>query len=518
VKSRFFANISHEFRTPLTLILGPAEQILSNHADDVAKKNAGLIKKNANNMLTLVNQLLDLSRLDAGRLELKAAKQNIIPFLKGIVMSFESIAIMNSIKLTFNASEYELMVYFDREKMETIIKNLLSNAFKFTPKGNEISVSLKKCDVNSIEIKVRDTGIGISEQQLPKIFDRFYQVNIAHTREHGGTGIGLSLAKELVELHHGSISIDSKLGEWTEFKIVLPLGKEHLISNEIEEIDDKIPIEKLPIDKTEFIHSTSHNSNPDNVITNKNIILVVEDNADVREFIKDSLGRDYHFEEAENGEEGINKAEEFIPDLIISDVMMPRMDGNEMTRRLKSDHKTSHIPIIMLTAKSGQQYRIEGLETGADDFLTKPFDAKELDIRIKNLIDIRKKLQEFYSSDKISSISKSKHKLKGIDAQFMDRILKVIEEHISEEDFTIENFGHEVGMSRSQMFRKIKALTGKSCSVYLRSVRLAKAKIMLQNHEANISEIAYSVGFGSPSYFAHCFKEEYGCAPSETVK
>lgn len=197
---------------------------------------------------------------------------------------------------------------------------------------------------------------------------------------------------------------------------------------------------------------------------------------------------------------------------------MPKIDGNEMTRRLKSDHKTSHIPIIMLTAKSGQEYRIEGLETGADDFLTKPFDAKELHIRIKNLINLRKKLQEIYSADKLAALPQGKNKLKGIDAQFMDRILKVIEEHISEEEFTIENFGNEVGMSRSQMFRKIKALTGKSCSVYLRSVRLAKAKAMLQNREATISEIAYSVGFGSPSYFAHCFREEYGYAPSEMVK
>jgi signal transduction histidine kinase/ligand-binding sensor domain-containing protein/DNA-binding response OmpR family regulator len=518
IKSRFFANISHEFRTPLTLILGPAEQILSNHAGDVAKKNAGLIKKNANNMLNLINQLLDLSRLDSGRLELKAANQNLIPFLKGMVMSFESIAIMKSIKFNLNVTEDELIVCFDREKMETIIKNLLSNAFKFTPIGKEISVSLLKENENSITLKVRDTGIGISKEQLPKIFDRFYQVNSAHTREHGGTGIGLALVKELVELHHGSISVDSKLGEWTEFKIILPIGKEHFIEQEVVENDNQLPIEKLTIDKTEFIHSTNHNSNLENLRTNKNIVLIVEDNRDVRDFIKDSLGDEYHFEEAENGEEGITKAEEFIPDLIISDVMMPKMDGNEMTRRLKSDHKTSHIPIIMLTAKSGQEYRIEGLETGADDFLTKPFDAKELHIRIKNLISLRKKLQEIYCSNTITSLAKSKHKLKGIDIQFMDRILKVVDEHISEEEFTIEDFGHEVGMSRSQMFRKIKALTGKSCSVYLRSVRLARAKNMLQNHEANISEIAYSVGFGSPSYFARCFKEEFGYAPSELVK
>ena len=518
MKSRFFANISHEFRTPLTLILGPAEQMLSDHTNEGVKKNANLIKRNANNMLRLINQLLDLSKIDSGKLRLKAANQNIIPFLKGIVMSFESLAMMNMIKLCLNYSADKLMIYFDREKMETILINLLSNAFKFTPNGNEITVSLSEINENSVEIKFKDTGIGISESELPKIFDRFYQVKSAHTREHGGTGIGLALVKELVELHRGSISVDSKLGEWTEFKISLPLGKEHLADDEIVEIDENISMENLTVDKTEFVHSTNHNTNIENLITSKNIVLVVEDNKDVREFIIDSLGNDYHFEEAENGEEGIKKAEEIIPDLIISDVMMPKMDGNDMTRRLKTDQRTSHIPIILLTAKSGQENRIEGLETGADDYLTKPFDAKELHIRIKNLINLRKKLQEIYSSDKIAVLAKSKHKLKGIDVQFMERILKVIEEHISEEEFTIENFGNEVGMSRSQMFRKIKALTGKSCSVYLRSVRLAKAKIMLQNHEATISEIAYSVGFGSPSYFTHCFKEEFGYSPSEIAR
>ncbi len=518
MKSRFFANISHEFRTPLTLILGPVEQIISDNINESVKKNANLIKKNANNMLSLINQLLDISKIDSGKLGLQAAYQNIIPFLKGIVMSFESLAAMKSVKLFLNYSKDEVMVYFDKEKMETILKNLLSNSFKFTPNGNQISVSLTEINGSGVEIKVKDTGIGISEIELPKIFDRFYQVNSAHNREHGGTGIGLSLVKELVEIHHGLIAVDSKIGEWTEFKIILPLGKEHLTPQEIVSSEDVALPDNHPADKSEFISLTHHDDQVKNLIRNKNIILIVEDNIDVREFIKDSLGNEYHYEEAENGEEGVKKAFDIIPDLIISDVMMPKMDGNDMTRALKTDQRTSHIPIILLTAKSGQENRIEGLETGADDYLTKPFDAKELHIRIDNLINLRKKLQEIYSAYKFAVLTKSKHKLKDIDVQFMERILKVIEDHISEENFTIENFGNEVGMSRSQMFRKIKALTGKSCSVYLRSVRLAKAKAMLQGREANISEIAYSVGFGSPSYFAHCFKEEFGFAPSELVK
>ena len=414
MKSRFFANISHEFRTPLTLIIGPAEQILSEKQKDNITKNANLIKKNANNLLNLINQLLDLSKLDSGKLELNASKHNMVPFIKGMVMSFESLATMKSIKLSLDVPSENIMIYFDREKMEVILKNLLSNAFKFTTNGNEISVTVAATGLSNIDIKVRDTGIGISNEELPKIFDRFYQGNSAHTREYGGTGIGLSLVKELVELHHGNITVDSKLGTWTEFIITLPLGKDHLAANEIVESTEQSYFENIIVDKNECVHSQNNNINSEIINTNKNIILVVEDNADVREFIKDSLGDEYHFEEAENGEEGIKKAEELIPDLIISDIMMPKMDGNDMTRKLKSDHKTSHIPIILLTAKSGQENRIEGLETGADDYLTKPFDAKELHIRIKNLINLRKKLQEIYSTDKIASLQNQKIYLKGL--------------------------------------------------------------------------------------------------------
>ncbi|HEX7357974.1 MAG TPA: two-component regulator propeller domain-containing protein, partial [Ignavibacteriaceae bacterium] len=309
IKSRFFANISHEFRTPLTLILGPAEQILTIKPNEIIRKNILMIKKNANNMLNLINQLLDLSKIDSGRLQLKAAKQNIIPFLKGVVMSFESIANMKSIKLKLDVAADEISVYFDREKMETVLKNLLSNAFKFTPDGKEVTVSLLIINGSSVEIKVRDTGIGIDEKHLSKIFDRFYQVNDEHTREHEGSGIGLSLVKELVELHYGSVSVNSQLGEWTEFKITLPLGNAHLSSDEIVDSDDKLLIERLLIDDSEFVKSPEHKTQIENLPTDKDIILVVEDNSDVRKFIIDSLGDKYHFEEAENGEEGIKQAQ-----------------------------------------------------------------------------------------------------------------------------------------------------------------------------------------------------------------
>lgn len=518
MKSNFFANISHEFRTPLTLILGPAEQILSEKISTPIQQSLTLIKRNANHLLHLINQLLDLSRLEVGKLKLNAVEQNIIPFVKGMIMSFESAATANSIRLTFSYAENVIPVFFDSEKLETVLKNLISNAIKFTPPNHEISAYILKASDSLVQIKIKDTGIGIPENEIPKIFDRFYQVQSAHTRLHGGTGIGLALAKELVELHKGRIRVVSKVSEGTEAIIELPLGKDHLSKEQIVDYDIERDAQSSHEAEIDELIPRPKNHEMKSYATNKDIILIVEDNPDVREFIKSSLGDEFTYDEAENGKDGIKKALEVIPDLIISDVMMPILDGNEMTRQLKSDNKTSHIPIILLTAKSGLDNKLEGLETGADDYLTKPFESKELLIRIKNLILLRKKLQGLYSSQSLSSITKSKNKLKGIDAQFLERILKVIDDHISEEEFTIEDFGHEVGMSRSQMFRKIKALTGKSCSVYVRSVRLAKAKIMLQNHEANISEIAYSVGFSSPSYFTHCFKEEFGYSPSELVK
>jgi signal transduction histidine kinase/ligand-binding sensor domain-containing protein/DNA-binding response OmpR family regulator len=507
MKSRFFANISHEFRTPLTLILGPLEKIRPNAGGKEIQKQTNLIKRNASRLLNLVNQLLDLSKLEAGKLKLKASQGNIVSFVKGIVMSFESMAEQKDISLGVKADDDDIQLHFDRDKMAKILTNLLANAFKFTRDGGEITAHINKTEQNSVEIKLRDSGIGISENELPRLFDRFYQVDSSHTREHEGTGIGLALTKELVELHHGSISVDSKAGQWTEFTIELPLGRKHLK-------DDKI-VEKTVGDDSIFTDSSSQApQNDDDASEDKNIILVVEDNADVREFIRDSLGNDFQIEEAANGEQGVRKAEKFIPDLIISDVMMPKMDGTELTRKLKNDEKTSHIPIILLTAKSEQESKLEGLETGADDYLTKPFDTKELRIRIKNLISVRKKLQEKFGRGEYVPKTERK-KLTNLEEQFMCKVMGVIENHLSEEEFNIEQFAEEVYMSRMQLHRKLKALTGKSASLYVRSFRLLRARKMIEEKQATISEIAYSVGFSSPAYFTRCFKKEFGFPPSE---
>jgi DNA-binding response OmpR family regulator len=417
----------------------------------------------------------------------------------------------------------QIELYFDKEKMTKIMTNLLSNAFKFTPKGGEIAVLLNESDNNSVIVKVKDSGVGISEEELPKLFDRFYQVDSSQTREHEGTGIGLALTKELVELHKGTISVNSKIGEGTEYTIELPVGRSHLEDEQIvEETLVLIPPEReknlMKINATDSSSFDRLRMTDRGGETNddKEIILVVEDNADVREYIKDSLGDNFQIEEASNGEQGVRKAKNIIPDLIISDIMMPKMDGNELTRTLKNDEKTSHIPIILLTAKSEQESKLEGLETGADDYLTKPFDTKELRIRIKNLINIRRELQKKYcKGDYIPGKKEEEKKLSNLEEQFMHKVMEVIEGHISEEEFSIEQFGKEVGMSRVQLHRKLKALSGKSASNYLRSVRLSRAKKLIKEEKGNISEIAYSVGFSSPAYFTRCFKEEYGYPPSD---
>lgn len=517
LKSNFFANISHEFRTPLTLIVGPIEKIISKHLDEDTRKQAGLIKRNANRLLALINQLLDLSKLETGRLIIQATLSNLASFIKGIAMTFESIAENKDITLKVKLEKPVLNVYFDKDMMEKILTNIFSNAFKFTNEGGSIIVTLKETDSNTAQIKIRDTGIGIPGSELPKLFDRFYQVDSSHTREQEGTGIGLALTEELVHLHKGSIKVDSKEGEWTEVTVEIPLGREHLTDEEILEPLETVEEKEGILEEDYPIPAMREEGFVDDIIIDKTIILIVEDNADVREYIKDSISDEYHVVEAVNGEQGVKKAVRYIPDLIISDVMMPKMDGYELTKQIKLDEKTSHIPVILLTAKSSKENIFEGLETGADAYLTKPFEIKELQIRIKNLIEVRKNLQRKFSSKEYLK-KPDKPQLSKLDASFMEKLLGIIESHIKEEDFSIDQFGREVGMSRSQIHRKLKALTGKSTSHYIRFIRLTKAKNRIVEEQGNISEIAYSLGFSSPTYFTRCFKEEYGFPPSDLIK
>ena len=431
-------------------------------------------------------------------------------------LSFASFAERKKISLQFNTSEEILKLYIDNSKLEKIVNNLLSNAFKFTPEGGRIDFTVEKLS-NAVELRITDNGIGISKDRINKIFDRFYQADSSHTRKGEGTGIGLALTKELVELHKGTIQVESVEGEGTTFRVKIPLGKDHLRTEEIVEKEIHV-VSEIFSDQSDLLPRIENRKDSRDLDafpeTGKSLLMIVEDNSDVRNYIISHLEKDYRLQEAVDGEDGLNQAIKQIPDLIISDVMMPKMDGFELCNKLKTDERTSHIPIIMLTAKATSDDKIEGYKTGADDYIMKPFNANELKARIKNLIEIRKKLQDKFSRDDYPPEIYNK-KLGRLDEEFMKNVLEVIEKHISDEDFTIEEFESEFAMSRAQIHRKLKALTGKSPSRYIRSIRLRKAKKMINKNGGNISEIAYSVGFSSPTYFSKCFKEEFGYSPSE---
>ena len=526
LKSRFFANISHEFRTPLTLILGPIRKWLDRSGDQELRTDLRMMERNAQRLLRLISQLLDLSKIEAGGMKLRAAPGNIVPFVRGIAESFQSSAGRRGVSLMVEAEESEIEAFFDRDKLEKILTNLFSNAFSFTESGGAVTVSIhsrRDLQVNAsakgdcVEIAICDTGIGIPQEELAHVFDRFYQVDGSHTREREGTGIGLALAKELIELHRGTINLRSEAGRGTECTLRLPLGRGHLKPEEIV----VIPAEPEP---PAGIGDAALITEPGRVTPERSqehskerpLVLFVEDNADVRAYMRMYLMPAYQVLEACDGSEGVEKARESIPDLIISDVMMPKMDGYELCRLLKGDEKTSHVPIILLTAKAAQEDRVEGLETGADDYLTKPFDAKELLIRVKNLIELRRKLRERFSRSEV--LKPGEIAVTSMDDAFLQKVMAVVEGHIGDEDFSVERMGKEVGMSRSQIHRKLTALTGQSPIDFIHYIRLHRAMEMLKKNAGTVSEIAYAVGFGGASHFTKCFREQFDMLPSDVRK
>ncbi len=544
VKSRFFANISHEFRTPLTLIMGPLEQILSDYRDKDSQleKKVKLMLRNSQRLFTLINRLLDLSKLDSGKMQLKASPQNIIPFLKGITASFDLLANQYDLDLTFQAPGEDIALYFDPEKMEDVMCNLLINAVKFTPGGGKITVTAKKIPreeehfpASYLEISVSDTGPGIPPGQLAHIFDRFYQSDRTYEHHQKGTGIGLALTRELILLHHGKIDVHSREGEksGTEFIIRLPLGQEHLKPHEIIAIDENPAdrpkpfeitaaylVEKVekeggvPGDVKDGQTGTGElEKEIDPLKTEKDIILVVEDSADVREYIRGALESLYAVVEAKSGQEGIRKAQEIIPDLIISDIMMPGVDGYELCASLKKDIKTSHVPIILLTAKASEENIIHGLETGADDYVTKPFSTKLLMARIKNLIDLRRHFQlTLYRELTQQPVKMS---ISQMDREFLKELQDMIEKNLSDPDFNVERLGKKLYLSRATLYRKIHALSGESPNEFLQSYRLKRGAELLENNFGSVLEVAFEVGFSSASYFTKCFKKKFNRLPSE---
>ncbi|HKI45723.1 MAG TPA: ATP-binding protein [Balneolales bacterium] len=513
LKSQFFANISHEFRTPLTLILGQIESVLSSKIDIKEKGKLHVANRNARRLLTLINQLLDLSKLESGTMELKAEQHNIVSFLKSLFYSFESMAESKRINLKFESEFENIPVVFDPDKTEKIFYNLVSNAFKFTPANGEIKVSLSVVANSLVEVRIKDTGKGIKKDQIPYIFDRFYQVDGANTREYEGTGIGLSLTKELVELHKGKITVDSEEGRWTEFRVHFPLGNKSLEKEKRVDLPvDKFSFEDIDT-QVEMIQTGQKLENNNKANVDREIILIVEDNSDVRSYIREQIEDDYKVIEAANGEEGILKAREEIPDLIITDVMMPKINGYKFSKEIRKDEKTSHIPIIILTAKAGLDDKIEGLESGSDAYLTKPFNSKELRVRIKNLIIQREELRRKFSRATI--IKPSEVSTISVDQKFLQKTIKIIETHFDDEQFSVEKLAKEVGMSISQLNRKLNALIDQPAGQLIRSLRLQRAADLLKQNAGSIAEICYKVGFNDQSYFSRSFKKQFGCSPSE---
>jgi len=492
LKSKLYTNIAHEFRTPLTVILGMTEK-----QSDTAKAMS-LIRRNGQKLLHLVNQLLDLTKINIGELPVHYQQIEIVSFTNYLEESFQSLAQKKRIRLIVYSEMDELWLDMDEEKYRQIISNLLGNAIKFTPENGKVVLHLARRE-DQLMLKIKDNGMGIAEAKLPYIFDRFYQVDHSASLEDKGTGIGLALVKELTELMDGTIEVSSKTGKGTTFTIKFPIRNDsvrhqfNLRSLDIAPTNSK---QVLPSDADE------NEEGP--------FLLIIEDNLDVLSYLQSLLNKKYNLLFAKDGKEGIHKAIQKIPDIIISDVMMPESGGFEVLNTLKNDERTSHIPIILLTAKSAQKDKIEGLQRGADAYIEKPFDQNELLIRLDGLIQLRKKLQQKYTeSSAVDTAAISP------DERFLQKLYHLVKEHLGEADFTVEQLAQAADMSHTQLYRKLKALTNQTPSEYIRHIRLTAAKHLLLNSQLNISEIAYEVGFNSPNYFARVFSKSFGKSPNQ---
>ncbi len=497
MKSQFLANISHEFRTPLTLILGPAEKLLEKTQNPDDERDLLWIKRNGQRLLKLINQLLDLSKIEANKLELKCSQSDIIAFGRSIVSAFESLANQKKLNINLKSNTESIYLFFDPDKMEKVLINLLSNAIKFTDEGY-VSLIINNLSSNKVSLQVQDSGSGINENQLPYIFDRFFQAQQEDDKIDTGTGIGLALCKELVELHSGDIHVESKLQQGTTFTITLPKGKDHLKPEQI--------VIRNTTSKSEMVDDAFIIDQPADKATNdveKSTIVIVDDNDDMRAYIIAQLQNKFNCLDAENGFEGWKLIQENIPDLVISDVMMPGMNGLELCQYIKSDFKTDHIPVILLTARIGDHHKIEGLQHQADEYLNKPFNAKELAVRIENLIQIRRKLQERFSKEIFTATSTKETTTPSKESQFVHRLSEIIESHLDDPQFDVSSLATQIGVSKTQLNRKMRAIVNKSPNQYIRFYRLMKAKQRIQEqHEMTLAEIAYETGFSSPAYFS----------------
>ena len=522
----FFTNISHELRTPLTLIADPVEMLLEDSGiKGKSRELLKMVQRNALALQQLVSNILDFRKIQNGKMELKLYRFDIVKTLTMWVGDFQLTAERKQIRLHLDVDDlkgsHEMIA--DQEKISRIVFNLLSNALKYTPAGGEIFVSLKDEGAN-LRLDVKDTGKGISQDEADKIFERFFQAKGAAS----GTGIGLALVKSFVELHHGEARVESELGKGSDFIVVIPReqeGDSQVIHNDVDIVDNSVNTSastgKNIVDESVLQYIDDGDRSRGKVQrlvsenTNRPTVLVIDDNTDIRQYERTLLQDEYIVLEAADGKEGLAVALKEVPDLVICDVMMPVMDGLELTEQLKTNTATSHIPVIMLTAKNLEEHRAEGYEHGADSYITKPFHSKVLLARIENLLRQRQLLKHLYQGAKEAEKEISEAHLEDRDRQFLKQLQAIIQKNLSDSEFGVEDMGQQIGLSRVQLYRKVKAMTGSSVVDLLRKARLAKARRLLETRSMSVSEVAYEVGFSAPSYFTKCFKEEYGMLPGD---
>ncbi|MEL7534438.1 MAG: hybrid sensor histidine kinase/response regulator transcription factor, partial [Bacteroidota bacterium] len=510
MKLRFFTNITHEFRTPLTLIIGPLQDLLDTHELSAkVQKQLFAVERNAQRLLSLVNQLLDFRKLEAEHRQVEAAQGNFVRFLREVYLSFLGLAQRQDISYQFDTDAEEYILWYDRDKMEKVFYNLLSNAFKFTPAGGQISVIIRPKG-GKLEVKITDTGPGIAPELHEQIFERFFERS-AKQQNTDGIGIGLAYTRQLLELHSAQIEIESDGKTGSTFLIRIPMGKKHFnpqdLLNDFRNSEDSSHYATLTPAPTKV---------PKTQTASGAKLLVVEDNPEVRAYIEQIFEGEYRLLFAENGVEGYTLAREQLPDLIISDVMMPKMDGISFCTQIKTDLNTSHIPVLLLTARTAMIFRIEGLETGADDYITKPFSSHELRLKVRNQLKVRHLLWDRFARTR--DFNPKEVSVTTADERFLSNLMDTCEKQLGNPDFNMESFADELAVSRPLLFSKVKALTGQTPNNFLKSIRLKRAVQLLEKGGLGISEIAYLVGFRDPRYFSKVFQKEHKMTPTEYAR
>jgi signal transduction histidine kinase/DNA-binding response OmpR family regulator len=515
-KLKFFTNISHEFRTPLTLILAPVEDVLASEKirDPLIKQELSLIRKNTLRLLRLVTQLMDFRKLGSHRMQVRAGEHNLVAFVKDIMVAFERLASKHKIDFQLIASEAEIMVWFDATMLDKVLFNLLSNAFKFTPDKGRVYLYIKNIAPDHVQITVEDNGIGMTKSEVAHVFEVFYQAESNYKAL--GTGLGLALSKELIALHQGTIAVLSQPNKETAFTIELPLGNKHFQQDQLinEQTEGFSSVQNFELNDESIISDVA---TPDKISALEQSVLIIEDNNDLVRLLEQKLQNSYQVFVANDGEEGLRLAFEHIPDLIVCDVMLPKKDGLSVTAILKTDFRTSHIPVIMLTARTTTEQQIEGIQTGVDAYITKPFNLLYVQEMIKTLLKNRALLREHYTSELPIETSSGNNPNK-LDKKFITQFTAYVEEHYDNSELSVEDIGKDMGMSRVQLYRKVKALLGMSVNEYVQQVRLNKAKFLLRHDDLTVADVAYKVGFSSPTYFSTAFKGKYNQTPMEYKK